>query len=90
MTVSIDSTLCGKPPAFLPSFQQKTLQCSERFLEVPGAPLFWVERQVRPPHPPQADAAFLPLFFPDDPTLGRGVYYVAGYPSSKPRPNPCL
>ena len=26
----------------------------------------------------QADAAFLPLFFPDDPTLGRGVYYVAG------------
>lgn len=29
-------------------------------------------------HQTEADAAFLPLFFPDDPTLGRGVYYVAG------------
>jgi len=29
-------------------------------------------------HQTEADAAFLPLFFPDDPTLGRKVYYVAG------------
>lgn len=46
----------------------------------------------------QADAAFLPLFFPEDPTLGRKVYYVAGgntrdpnpkpNPNFKPKPNP--
>jgi len=29
-------------------------------------------------HQTEADAAFLPLFFPDNPTIGRKVFYVAG------------